>query len=143
VAFRQIDLRTYFLKEVAQVLAGGLRYGIYPEGVPAELEPILWQLIEDQLHDFTAGKLKADLAKDILTIWGGKTDPREAWDRVVDQLDPALRIRGAFILGRRLVVLQKPEWAEFLLQEVAQGPDPILKRQAVEELKKIQEQKGK
>jgi tRNA A-37 threonylcarbamoyl transferase component Bud32 len=141
VAFRQVSLSDFFLGGLRLLVAEALRLGSYPkeEPLPEGLEPEFYRGACDLVEWFNEGKVDTNLARDILSIWHMKDDPADAWTRVGPALEPNLRVRGAAVLGRRLLAHGKPQWGIPLLREVVARtkPDNIFHRIALMELRKL------
>lgn len=150
MAFRQIPFSDFYVQPMRLLFYHGIQTGALTGAVPgeraADSEAILWRDCQRLIDTYNEDKFDEKLFEDILQVWRGKVDPADAWARAAGTFDRQLRIGTAYVLGRRMLELQQPEYAIPFFEEVLRTTEKefeVHRRSASEALKKAKAMRGK
>jgi hypothetical protein len=138
VAFREVPYHEFL--RVPVLLAGleATRQMLFPGGLSADQEQVLWEAGQDGLAAVSAGRIGLLHAPQALLAWKGRTDLL-GWKGLAPLLEPKIRGPAAYVLGFRLLNLNRRADAVALFRSALSNasPDSLLSRLAQAELKRL------
>ena len=118
MAFRRVSFRDYITVGLEIGIISAARVGAYPDGVAAPLEATLRNSIKDLFRAYDEKTLRDDDLIALVRLWFSLTlSPSTLWKTMTPHLDPSLRTRLAYALGRRYMTLGQPGTASRFFQD--------------------------
>ena len=117
LAFHQISFSDWFIEPVMHDVMGAIRHGAMTDGIPDDVEPIIWQGLQSIVQEFRKGKLsQAQLVQTLVTFVGYTN--AFGWASLYPKLDAEMLPTMAFVMGYRYRTLNLPKGARMFYQIV-------------------------
>jgi tetratricopeptide (TPR) repeat protein len=138
LAFYQVGYIDRVLEPLLHGVMSILRQSAMIEGIPDDVEPILWDALRECLEQFRTRRMGPIQFGEFVETYGGRTGWL-GWKPLSLSLDPALIPPIAFVMGHRYLALKSPQEARMFFRVVLEKApaDSPLRRRALESIERI------
>jgi tetratricopeptide (TPR) repeat protein len=124
IAYLELPFNEHYGIQLPVAFYEAIRQGAFGGNLSVDQDAFTWQLCYDLWLGYQQGRLRPDQGLLAILTWTGTTTGFLGWDSLAPTLEPSLRARLAYVMGRRYLQAHKPKEADQFFRAVLNETAP-------------------